>query len=132
MVVNRAALRPKNICKLVNGIKLKLFLISIVFFSFSAFAGQVTQGGLKVTKVMAGYDGGEVYFLVDRAPLNPKECASTTSSYYVLGVDPLKSNTDQVISVLLTALLTGKQVEIQVYDDDCLNQHAVIRRVAIY
>ena len=110
----------------------RLLLLFILFETPIAYAGQVTQGGLKVTKVMTGYSGEEAFFLVDEVPSNPNECVGTTSTYHVLAVDPSKSNVDQVVSILLTAFASGKNIEVQVYDDSCFNGHAVIRRVAIY
>lgn len=110
----------------------RIFLLLMVLTSPFAVAGKVTQDDLKVTRVMTGYLSGEAFFLVDKPPANPNGCPGTTASYYVLAVDPSKSNVDQVVSVLLTAFVSGKNVEVQVYDDDCFSGHAVIRRVAIY
>ncbi|CCO50084.1 exported hypothetical protein [Vibrio nigripulchritudo SOn1] len=110
----------------------KLFVLLSALFSFALSAGQVTQTGLKVTKVMAGYPNGEVYFYVDKLPKNPKNCANPRSNHNILVVDPKRSDVSQVLSVLLTSKASHSNIEIQVYDDYCLNDYAVIRRVAVY
>lgn len=112
--------------------KLLLIAVTMLVFVSPAHAGQVTQGGLKVTKIMTGYSGGEAFLVIDKTPLNPNDCSATTSTSKTLAVDPSKSDVDQVISVLLTAFTSGKDVEVQIYDNSCFNGHAVIRRVAIY
>ncbi|WP_157771171.1 hypothetical protein [Shewanella algae] len=107
-------------------------ILFIVLFPFSLVAGQVTQSNLRVTKVMAGYSGGEIYFFVDKLPNNPRKCANPYSDYNILVVDPARSDISQVLSVLLTAKVSNSNIEIQVYDDYCFNEHAVVRRVAVY
>lgn len=112
--------------------KKALLLLAIMFISSVAYAGQVTQSGLKVSKVMTGYQGGQIYFLVDKKPVNPKGCRSPDEGYNALVVDPQKSDVSQVLSVLLTAKVSRSNIEIQVYDDYCFDDYAVLKRVAIY
>lgn len=107
-----------------------IFLLALI--SLPLAAGQVTQSNLNVTKVMAGYSNGEIYFFVNNPPLNPKGCTAPKGNYNILAVDPARSDINQVLSILLMAKATNAKVEVQIYDNDCFNNHAVIRRVAIY
>ncbi len=114
-------------------------MINKIFFIFVAlvitlpsYAGQVTQGGLKVTKVLTGYSNGEAFFVLNNTPLNPNDCSATASSFKTSAIDLAKSDVSQVLSVLLTVFTSGKEVEVQIYDDRCFSSHAVIRRVAVY
>lgn len=109
-----------------------IFVVCGVFYSVAAISGQVTQGDLQVTKVMTGYSSGEAFFFVNKEPANPSGCSNTASSSFILAVDPDKSDVEQVLSVLLTAFVSGRHFEVQVYDNTCFSGHAVIRRVAIY
>ena len=112
--------------------KSTMLFLAFMVFSLAVNAGQVTQSDLKVSKIMAGYQGGEIYFFVDKDPVNPKGCGNPKSGYKILIVDPLKSDVSQILSVLLTAKASQSKIEIQVYDSYCLGDHAVVRRVAIY
>ena len=103
----------------------------MLIMSSSVFAGTVAQGGLKVTKVMAGYQTGELYFHVDKDPLNPMECSNTSNNDHIFVVDPNKSDVSHVLSVLLTAKTTGSEIELLIYNDACFRGYAVIRRVGI-
>lgn len=106
------------------------FIVALVSVT-PCMAGQVTQGDLKVTKVMAGYQEGQIYFYVDKTPQNPKNCSSTNDGK-VLVVDPNRSDVSHVLSVLLTAKASNSSVEVQIYDDYCYGGYAAIRRVAVY
>jgi len=108
-----------------------LIVFYIIFLSLPANAGTVTQSNLKVTKVMAGYVNNEVFFYIDKAPKNPKECSHSEVSN-ILVVDPNKSDVSLVLSILLMAKATDSSIEVQIYDDTCSGNYAVIRRIAIY
>jgi len=106
-------------------IVLRMIFLVVSMSSYASHAGQVTQSDLNIVKVMAGYTGGEAYFFVNKDPLNPHQCSLTRGAYRILAVDPDRSNVDQVLSILLAAQISGKKVEIQVYNDGCFNGHAV-------
>ena len=118
----------------ISGVLMKnlLVLLFIVVMSPLVSAGHVTQSGLKITKVMAGYEGGEIYFFVDGIPKNPKGCASPNTGYNMLVVNPAKSDVPQVLSILLMAKAADSSIEVQIHDDQCFLNNAVIKRVAIY
>ncbi|WP_039983663.1 hypothetical protein [Vibrio sagamiensis] len=110
-----------------------LATIILLLTSFMSISGVVTQGSLKVKKILTGYPEGEIYFLVDRQPVNPNNCTLTAPGHMMLlAVDPKRSDVSQVLSVLLTAKASSSNIEIQVYDDYCRGNYGVIRRIAIY
>ena len=80
---------------------------------------------------MAGYANDEVFFYIDKAPKNPNGCSHSDVSN-ILVVDPNKSNVSLVLSILLMAKATDSSIEIQIYDNTCSGNYAVIRRIAIY
>ncbi len=109
-----------------------LVTLIILCVTSPALAGQVAQNDLFIEKILTGYMDGEAFFVIDKEPLNPNDCSGTTATNSTLAIDPAKSNVEQVLSVLLTALTTKKKIEVQIYDNTCYKGHAVIRRVAIY
>ena len=111
--------------------KIFALLISALLTATPCLAGQVTQGDLKITKAMAGYQEGQIYFYIDKTPQNPQNCTHTNSEN-VLVVDPNKSEVSHVLSMLLTAKASNANVEVQIYDDYCYGGYAAIRRVAVY
>lgn len=115
-----------------SNLNMKIIILLLALMSLPLAAGQVTQSNLKVTKVMAGYSNGEVYFFVNKSPLNPKGCDAPKVNYNILAIDPARSDINQALSILLMAKATNMNVEVQIYDDYCFNNHAVIRRIALY
>lgn len=111
--------------------KIYAFIIAMLLITAPCLAGQVTQGDIKITKVMAGYQDGQVYFYIDKTPLNPQNCTQSNNGK-VLVVDPNRSDVSHVLSVLLTAKASNANVEVQIYDDYCYSGYAAIRRVAVY
>ena len=109
-----------------------LLMLTTLGFSGLSHAGYVTQGSLKVQRVQVGYAGGVMYFSIDKAPKNPRSCKNTSSSNRLVAVDPSKSEVSQVLAVLLSAQATKSSVELQIFDDTCLNDFAVLRRIAVY
>ena len=108
------------------------YVLTILMFLISTvcYGGYVTQNGLRIAKVLAGYDQGQVYFFLDKPPLNPQECNNSNSANVVV-VDPDKSDVSQILSILLLAKASDLPIDIQVYDDYCLGGYAAIRRVGV-
>ena len=110
---------------------MRYVLTTLMFvISTTCYGGSVTQNGLRITKVLAGYDQGQIYFFLDNAPLNPQECIHSNSANVVV-VDPDRSDVSQVLSILLLAKASDVPIDIQVYDDYCLGGYAAIRRVGV-
>lgn len=112
-----------------------LVVLGMSVLACAAHAGTVTQDGLQVVKIFAGYAGtagGPIYFTVDQNPSNPAQCVTTKDSYRIFAAAPEYSNVDRILGLLMMAKATGGTVSVQVYDDKCLGTTAVIRRVAVY
>ena len=85
--------------------------------------------GLIVEDVYAGYEGGIIFFGVDSNVTNPNNCPA--GAQRIIGIDPNRGSVDHVLSVLLYAHASGKKVDIQVYDESCVGNHIVARRVKV-
>ncbi len=80
-----------------------VLFFGLIVMSVLSHAGHVSQGGIKITNVFAGYPGGEVFFLTDKNPPTDLGCSQTTDSYHVFAVDPAFSDVEHVLSLLLSA-----------------------------
>ncbi|WP_444896763.1 hypothetical protein ACJJI5_09595 [Microbulbifer sp. EKSA008] len=109
-----------------------LFLI-VTLFSLSVSAEEYTYiGGLDVVHVNAGYSDRDAYFTVgESVSENPAGCSNGVGNEAVFAVDADRSDVNQVISLLLFAYSTGKEVNIQVWNDSCSSGFRVIRRVQV-
>lgn len=113
--------------------KSRILLASgLLLTALSSNAGLKTINVGSIEKVYAGYESGNVFFLVEDAGDNPTGCSATSESYPVLGFDATKSNTDHALSLLLAAQASGKQAEVRIRDDECVSNHVSVERIAIY
>ena len=111
-----------------------VFAALLSFSSMWVSAGIIEVETSEVSRVFAGYEGGEVFFRAKgNFTNNPAECtAGNLSGERTFVVNPAESNVDHVLSILLTAHVAKKNLSIQYHDDKCFSNHVVIRRVAIY
>jgi len=84
--------------------------------------------GLEVTEVYAGYEEKNAFFSVAGDIANPATCGVTKS---VIAVDPVRSDVNQALSLLLYAHASGKRVDIQIYNESCFSSHRIMRRVKV-
>lgn len=110
-----------------------LSLILSIFHSSYVFSELYTQTDniYEVKSIFSGYEEGWVFFQIDGQVPNPNNCTSGDGGNSILGVDPTRSNADQVLSVLLYAQATSQKVGFQIYDSSCVGSHRVIRRVRV-
>ncbi|WP_146171247.1 hypothetical protein [Saccharospirillum sp. MSK14-1] len=108
-----------------------LFLITLLVVSHSAYAESYTEvNNLKVKSVFAGYEEGWAFFELESTVVNPNGCVSGQNK--IMGIDPERSDVDQVLSVLLYAHSSGRTIGIQIYNESCVYDHPVIRRVRVF
>lgn len=107
--------------KMKTKIMLCLFCV-IIFASFSAKAGSWTSAA-KVTTVYAGYTDGAVYVsgLENRAGCNSSLIKFTTEL----------SNPSMILSLALSAYLSGKKLICVVETDQCAGNYQVGRQCRI-
>ena len=89
-----------------------LFSIAVVFVSISASARNVSG---KITDLMVWNDG-HVLIKIENEPING--CPS--QYYYSLGKQGTNAYTDGMLSVALTAYVSGKSVHISSADGTCI------------
>lgn len=107
-------------------------IIGILVFGISAFVNAESYtyvSGLTVNNVYAGYVEGHVFFDVNSDVPNLNNCSA--GGQRTIGADPARGNIDHVLSILLYAHAAGKKIDIQVYDQSCISNHIVIRRVKV-
>ena len=87
----------------------------------------------KVTAVMSGYSHGGIFFAIDKKVPNNGGCPKYgSSSKYVVGVDPNKSNVAHVLSVVLTAKTTGSIIDVRIYGSGaCFEGWPVLDRIKV-
>lgn len=111
---------------------MKLFTIFLSLFCFSTTnAGTLSFSDQTVTKVYAGYSHKGAFFQVSAGDSrNPANCTSGLNQIFT--VDPAFSDVSHTLSILLFAQASGKDVEVEFYDDKCFESHRVARKIAAY
>ena len=89
-----------------------LFLSMICTFSYAGSG--VTSDWQKIAKISLGWDAKRVNITVPGLP-DPVPCGSTT----VAQADESVQNLDYILSVCLTALAAGKEVQLVIDDTVC-------------
>lgn len=72
---------------------------------------------------------GTCFFDVDMPVSNPNDCSAGNQK--TIGFDPNRGNIDHVLALLLYAQAAGKSIDIQVYNQSCLSNRIVIRRIKV-
>ena len=107
-------------------------IVVILVFGVSVFANAESYtnvNGLTINNVYAGYVEGHVFFDVDSDVPNLNNCSA--GGQRTIGADPARGNIDHVLSILLYAHAAGEKIDIQVYDQSCISNHMVIRRLKV-
>ena len=109
--------------------KKNLVILGFGILSLGSNATSYTSSG--VSKIYAGYTNKGVFFDATTSnSINVAACgAGLTANTF--GVDPSLSDVSHVLSVLMYAQSTNKEVVIEFYDDKCFSNHRVIRKVAV-
>ena len=103
------------------------FAFHLLLFSLLANATNYTSSnGHNVESVYAGYSDKIAFFEISGSAPNPNDCAGVP-----IRVDPEKSDVNQVLAILLYAHAAGKEVDLQIYTDGCIDSHRVLRRVKV-
>ncbi len=108
----------------------KFIYLLLLSTSIGVSAETITVSGTTVTKVFAGYSHKGIFFNISASETSdPAECGAGLPHTFF--VDPDFSDVNHVLSVLLYAHASSKTVDVEFYDNQCTQNHRVIRKIAV-
>ena len=104
----------------------------LISFSLTAAAGIVTATNVKIDAVLTGYDHGGIFLELTTDAPKPASCSNTASvNTTTVAVIPGRSDVGHVLSIALTAKTLDATLDIDIYDDICFGNWAVVRKLRL-
>lgn len=111
---------------------MRVILGAISFFcALAAAAGHVSASNVTIDAVLAGYDHGGIFLELTTDIPNPANCSNTAIKPKVVAVIPARSDVGHVLSIALTAKTLDSSLDIDIYDDICFSDWAVVRKLKL-
>lgn len=114
-----------------NLVKLRLLTLTAILIPTIGQAGTVNLSDALVTSVMSGYQHKGIFINLNKAVPNPANCANNSNEPDVVAAIPSHGEVSHVLSLALAAKAMGNVVDLQIYDDICLEGWPVLRRIKV-